>query len=91
MIPPGARLRVARPTDNLDALTRFFVEGLGFERLGGFAGHGNFDGVMLGHRDAPWHLEFIHARGHVVGRAPNEAVPCDSPPSCRRIWSLNPF
>ncbi len=49
----------------------FYRDGLGFEVLGGFEDHEGFDGVMLGHRDAGYHLELTHQRGHRVGRAPN--------------------
>ncbi len=63
-------LRVARPTDDLAALVHFYCDGLGFEVLDRFADHDGFDGVMLGRRGAPWHLEFTYARGHAAGRAP---------------------
>ena len=63
-------LRVARPTDDLDALLPFYRDGLGFEVLDRFEGHEGFDGVMLGHHGAPYHLEFTRARGHTAGRAP---------------------
>ena len=63
-------LRVARPTDNLPALLRFYGEGLGLEQLAAFRNHNGFDGVMLGHSQAPYHLEFTHQPGHAVGRAP---------------------
>lgn len=66
----GARLRVARPTDDLEALLPFYRDGLGFEILYRFTDHDGFDGVMLGHRQAPWHLEFTRAHGHAAGRAP---------------------
>jgi catechol 2,3-dioxygenase-like lactoylglutathione lyase family enzyme len=62
-------LRVARPTDDLEALLPFYVEGLGFEVLYRFGGHDAFDGVMVGHPGHPYHLEFTHHRGHHVGRA----------------------
>ena len=65
-----AHLRVARPTDDLEAVTRFYVDAFGFERLGGFSDHDGFDGVMLGHPGAGHHLEFTHERGVRVGRAP---------------------
>ncbi|WP_298430755.1 VOC family protein [uncultured Jannaschia sp.] len=51
-------LRVARAATDLDALLPFYVEGLGFDVLGRFADHDGFDGLMLGHPNAPWHLEF---------------------------------
>jgi catechol 2,3-dioxygenase-like lactoylglutathione lyase family enzyme len=65
-------LRVARPTDDLEALLPFYVDGLGFEVLFRFGGHDGFDGVMVGHPGHRYHLEFTHHRGHPVGRAPSE-------------------
>jgi catechol 2,3-dioxygenase-like lactoylglutathione lyase family enzyme len=67
---PHAHLRVARPTDDLKALIKFYHDGLGFEVLYEFNGHAGFDGVMLGHREAPYHLEFTHNAEQKVGRAP---------------------
>jgi catechol 2,3-dioxygenase-like lactoylglutathione lyase family enzyme len=65
-------LRVARPSDNLDALLRFYEQGLGLAVLYRFEDHDGFDGVMLGHPKAPYHFEFTTKRGHPVGRAPTE-------------------
>ena len=64
-------LRVARPTDDLDALLPFYIDGLGFEMLYRFGDHEEFDGFMAGHPGYPYHLEFTHHRGHKVGRAPS--------------------
>jgi len=36
MNPKNAVMRVARPTDNLHAIGKMYVEGLGFEILGEF-------------------------------------------------------
>ena len=68
----NAALRVARPSDDLEALLRFYRDGLGFAVLDRFADHDGFDGVMLGHPRAPWHLEFTAKRGHPAGRAPTK-------------------
>jgi hypothetical protein len=38
--------------------------------IGSFHEHEGFDGVMLGLPGASYHLEFVHQRGHVAGRAP---------------------
>src|ERR1044071_4484348 len=65
-------LRVARATDRLDKVVRFYVAGLGFEKLGSFEDHEGFDGVMIGRPGAPYHLEFTHQRGHTVGNAPTK-------------------
>jgi catechol 2,3-dioxygenase-like lactoylglutathione lyase family enzyme len=64
------QLRVARPTDDLDALIPFYRDGLGLEILARFADHDGFDGVMLGLAGAPYHFEFTKAHGHAAGRAP---------------------
>ncbi len=66
-----AHLRVARPTDNLTAVVQFYRDGLGFEVLYEFTDHDGFDGIMLGHKGAAYHLEFTHKRGHTAGRAPS--------------------
>ena len=65
-------LRVARPSDDLDRLLPFYVQGLGFELLHRFEDHEGFDGIMLGRADAPYHFEFTRAPGHCAGRAPTQ-------------------
>lgn len=65
-----AHLRIARPTDRMGEVVGFYRDGLGFEVLGSFEDHEGFDGVMLGPRGAPYHLEFTRRRGHAAGRAP---------------------
>lgn len=67
---PVPILRVARPTDNLEALLRFYEQGLGLGVLYRFEDYDGFDGVMLGRAGAPYHFEFTAKRGHAVGRAP---------------------
>ena len=64
-----AKLRIARPTDHLTKIAEQYERGLGLSRLGHFDDHEGFDGVMLGHPQQSWHLEFTHHRGHPVGRA----------------------
>ena len=66
----GVVLRVARPTNDLAAIVRFYGDGLGLERLGSFADHEGFDGVMLGRPREAYHLEFTQQHGHDAGRAP---------------------
>lgn len=65
-------LRVARPTDDVEALLPFYRDGLGFDVLYRFADHDGFEGVMLGRPGAPYHFEFTKANGHVAGRAPTQ-------------------
>lgn len=69
---PHSVLRVARPTDDLDALLPFYQDGLGFDLLFRFEGHDGFDGMMLGRKGAPYHLEFTTGAGHPAGRAPTQ-------------------
>lgn len=66
------KLRIARPSDDLDALLRFYRDGLGMDVLYRFSDHDGFDGVMLRHAGAPYHLEFTRAHGHPAGRAPTQ-------------------
>ena len=63
-------LRVARPTDDIEALLPFYRDGLGLSVLYRFDNHNGFDGVMLGKSGAPYHFEFTCAAGHHAGRAP---------------------
>ena len=72
MMTSSTSLRIARPTDNLAPVIRFYEEGLGLTRLGSFQDHDGFDGVMLGIPGAPYHLEFTHHPDHVAGRAPTK-------------------
>jgi len=67
-----AHLRIARPTDHMPEVLRFYRDGLGFDVLGSFEDHDGFDGVMLGHRGSPYHLEFTRRRGHEAGRSPTQ-------------------
>jgi hypothetical protein len=54
----GATLRIARPTDHLAAIAEMYAKGLNFTVLAQFQNHGGFDGVILGHPQHPYHLEF---------------------------------
>lgn len=65
--------RVARPTDNLPEVLKFYRDGLGLEVLASFSGHHDIDGVILGHdKGIPYHLEFTHKHGDKVGKAPTQ-------------------
>src|SRR6266702_3649937 len=63
-------LRVARPTNDLHKVADFYTRRLGFEVLARFEKHEGFDGIVLGRRSWPWHLELTHQHGVTVGRAP---------------------
>jgi catechol 2,3-dioxygenase-like lactoylglutathione lyase family enzyme len=51
-------LRVARHTNNLEKIKSFYIDILGFELLGSFENHDNYDGVFLGKPNLDWHFEF---------------------------------
>jgi hypothetical protein len=67
-----AHLRIARPSNKLAEVIKFYKDGFGFEELYQFTDHDGFDGVMLGHKDAAYHLEFTHKTGHSSGKAPTQ-------------------
>jgi hypothetical protein len=55
------KIRIARPTDKLDAVVTFYKDAVGLPIIGHFEGHAGYSGVMLGTPDARCHLEFTHA------------------------------
>ncbi|MGP4019752.1 VOC family protein [Saccharopolyspora sp. 5N708] len=60
MIDPTAHIRIARPSKDLAAAERFYVTGLGLDVLFRASGNpGKHDLLMLGWRDASWHLELV--------------------------------
>jgi catechol 2,3-dioxygenase-like lactoylglutathione lyase family enzyme len=68
----GKTLRIARPTENLNEVVRFYTEGLGLQIVDRFENHEGFDGVMVGISGEHYHFEFTQQRGHFVGRAPTQ-------------------
>jgi hypothetical protein len=62
---PINQIRIARHTQNLKNLLRFYEEGLQFTRIGSFSDHDGYTGVMLGMPDAHVHLEFTE---HIVAQ-----------------------
>lgn len=64
------RLRIARPTNRLDLIAQMYCKGLDFDVLGYFKDHQGFDGVIVGHPNHAYHLEFTHHRGTTVPDAP---------------------
>ena len=53
-----AQIRIARPTDKIDEIKRFYGEGLGLTVVGSFNKHEGYTGVMFGLPDHDYHLEF---------------------------------
>jgi catechol 2,3-dioxygenase-like lactoylglutathione lyase family enzyme len=64
------QFRVARPTDRLEEVRRFYCDALGLEEIGSFRDHAGYDGVMLGVPERDFHLEFTT---HIEGS------PCPAP------------
>ncbi|CAK7223449.1 hypothetical protein SBRCBS47491_005209 [Sporothrix bragantina] len=48
-----AQIRIARPTNDIEALYPFYVDGLGMSILFRFDAHEGFDGVMIGWKSTP--------------------------------------
>lgn len=65
------KLRVARPTDNLKEVLKFYRDGLGLEVLTSF-NHQGYEGKILGRKGSPYHLEFLHQHGRKFGKAPTQ-------------------
>ncbi|WP_217585821.1 VOC family protein [Lentibacillus saliphilus] len=66
----AVQVRVARPTDQLNEVVKFYEQGFGLKRLAEFSGHDGYDGVILGIPDVQYHLEFTQ---HIEGS------PCPAP------------
>lgn len=64
------QVRVARPTDKINELEKFYCEGIGLEKIGSFTGHRGYTGLMIGLPNANYHLEFTQ---HIDGS------PCPAP------------
>ncbi|MFB9080449.1 VOC family protein [Flavobacterium procerum] len=54
-------LRIARHTNDLKKIEDFYVDILGFELLGGFEKHHNYDGIFIGKSGLDWHFEFTQS------------------------------
>lgn len=67
-----AQVRIARPTDRLRDVVRFYHEGLGLPIVGAFADHEGYDGYMLGLPGRAYHLEFTQREGDGPCPAPSE-------------------
>lgn len=68
---PVSRIRFARQTNQLDALKRFYCDGLGLQILSSFQGHAGYDGLILGLPDRSLQLEFVQHEHGSDGTSPN--------------------
>lgn len=65
-------LRIARPTNYLEIISNMYKNGLGLEELGRFKDHNGFDGIILGHKNISYHIEFTSHIGSLVKHNPNK-------------------
>lgn len=68
---PVVAVRMARQTDQLEALVRFYCDGLGLKIITTFEGHAGYDGVIIGLPDKSYQLEFVHHEHGSPGTSPN--------------------
>jgi len=61
-----SHMRIARPVTSLERSFLMYSRGLGLQRLADFDDHQGFSGIMLGRREAGWHLEFTLCQHHPV-------------------------
>jgi catechol 2,3-dioxygenase-like lactoylglutathione lyase family enzyme len=71
---PSSHLRIARPSRDLRATERFWVDGLGLDVLyrADSSAEGGHALLMAGWPDAAWHLEFVDDRDGETPAAPTE-------------------
>jgi catechol 2,3-dioxygenase-like lactoylglutathione lyase family enzyme len=63
------RLRLARHTDDLDAVVEFYRDRVGLPETGRFSGHDGYDGVFLGVPGTGAELEFTTGGAHPAAAA----------------------
>lgn len=66
------KIRIARPTNDINKILLFYRDGLGLEVLSQFEDHDGFSGVMLGHKNSSYHLEFTCEIETTVVSAPTK-------------------
>ncbi|MEU2668828.1 VOC family protein [Streptomyces sp. NPDC007164] len=98
-------IRIARPSRDLAAAERFWAHGLGLDvlwRAEAERAPGTHDLLMLGHPDAPWHLELVHGGEphpteqdllvlYLDGPVPEETVGRLEEHGGKRVESPNPY
>jgi len=68
------KLRVARHTDQLEAVTAFYRDRVGFPELGRFVDHDGYDGVFLAVPGTGTHLELTSGGSHPAPRPHPESL-----------------
>lgn len=57
------RTRIAHPTGDLDAVSRFYGDALGLKQIASFANHDGYSGIVYAFNDENHELEFTLAPG----------------------------
>lgn len=65
---------MARHTDRLDEVVRFYRDGVGLREVGGFHDHHGYDGVFLEIPGTGAHLELTTGGGHSAPRPHPESL-----------------
>ena len=60
---PVARVRIARVTHDLAAITRFYKDGLGLSIIASFEDHAGYWGIIFGLPGTEYQLEFTWEKG----------------------------
>jgi hypothetical protein len=68
------QLRVARHTERLDEVVRFYRDGIGLTEVGGFRDHAGYDGVFLEVPGTGAHLELTAGGVHGAPSAHPESL-----------------
>src|SRR5882724_9001132 len=70
----GMKLRVARHTDRLQAVTAFYRDRVGFPELGRFVDHDGYNGVFLAVPGTGAHLELTSGGSHPASQPHPESL-----------------
>ncbi|MEZ4813648.1 MAG: VOC family protein [Bdellovibrionota bacterium] len=69
---PFYKLRVARPSKDLQKTLAFYSNALGLDQISHFEHHDAFSGIMLGKKDWPYHFEFTKHATHAILPTPTQ-------------------
>lgn len=73
IVENAVQFRIARPTNQLSKIKKFYTEGLGMKEIGSFSEHQGYSGIMLGLPNSKYHLEFTqHTDGEELPKPTKE-------------------
>ena len=70
--PTTPRMRVARPTNDIERAVNFWSKLVGFEILSRFENHDGYDGAILGYPNSQWELEVTYHSSGMPLPAPTD-------------------